>query len=611
MEKYKNYLKSLIPFVAEAYTHVLGEEFEDIIKKRLNNAMIIPYYDVEGLYDYLKDIKRCKRREYSIKFLDKIGLDVEEYKRNNYTEPLDGKIGDLLYNYIYDSYLGFGKYNEFRVPLLAFKENNNSAPEQLLENKIKIINYLLKDEHEEITKENFESFTKTEEYQQVLIKINEFKKIYEQLLSEYKSWEEQLKPYEEFIKFEQKRKSEILKKYKIIFSESIFSKLPLPVINSLSQKTPEERSNALIGIEGRDIGASSFIESFGKEKIEKLKSKDTGWWERYSIVWEQSKYLKNIGIIFPNEKILECNSLEDVIEYLEFINQDSIKEYIPSDKLINYIKSVREKKYEEAIREYYVTRKDFISTKREFGNDEKSLNYIYDQIKNKRVCITGEGVTRSDGEFVSLMFYTIRGYDLGILAYSFIHECGHIIEQSKKGTGFESVYDYFEDSEKNSYDKSCRKHEKFNETINDIFSLEAEKYLNNKGIYLIEPQEYTLFDKSNRNTASLTKKLLKPLLIKFKKQVIRAKINSNHEELTRYIGEENYEELVDAINKVDYLTRNGVAHKIDNSPEDEMVKEYYEELARVNKIYSNIDKYYEDYINKLNYDPYNYIKPRR
>lgn len=328
-------------------------------------------------------------------------------------------------------------------------------------------------------------------------------------------------------------------------------------------------------------------------------------------MWEQSKYLKNIGIIFPNEKILECNSLEDVIEYLEFINQDIIKEYIPSDKLINYVKSVREKKYEEAIREYYVTRKDFISTKKEFGNDEKSLNYIYDQIKNKRVCIAGEGVTRSDGEFVSLMFYTIRGYDLGILAYTFLHECGHIIEQSKKGTGFESVYDYFEDSVKNSYDSAFRKHEKFNETINDIFSLEAEKYLNNKGIYLIEPQEYTLFDKSNRNTASLTKKLLEPLLTKFRKQVIRSRIYVNPEELTRYIGEENYEELVDAINKVDYLTRNGVANKIDTSPEDEMVKEYYEQLERINKIYSNIDKYYEDYNNQLYSDPYNYAKPRR
>lgn len=609
MDKYRNYLKNLMPFVIESYTYVLGEEFEDIIKKRLNNALIIPYYDVEGLYDYLIDIKRCKRREYSIKFLDEIGLDVEEYKKNNYTEPLDEKIGDLLYNYIYDSYRAFDKNNEFWVPLLAFKENNNSAPEQLLQNKLKIINYLLKDEYKEITKDNFDSFTNTEEYQQILIKINEFNIIYEQLLSEYKSWEEQLKQYEEFIKFEQQRKSEILKKYKIIISELIFSKLPILAKNSLFQKTPEERSNALIGIEGRDIGSSSFIESFGKEKIEKLKSKDTDWWEKYLIVCNQSKYLKNVGIIFPNEKILRCDSEEEINEYIKFMEQDNVKQYIPSDDVINYVKSVREKKYEEAIREYYVTRKDFISTKREF--DQKSLNYIYDQIKNKRVCIAGNGVTRIDGEYISLMFYTIRGYDLGILAYSFIHECGHIIEQSKKGTGFESVYDYFEDSEKNSYDKSCRKHEKFNETINDIFSLEAEKYLNNKGIYLIEPQEYTLFDKSNRNTASLTKELLKPLLIKFKKQVIRAKINSNHEELTRYIGEENYEELVDAINKVDYLTRNGVAHKIDNSPEDEMVKEYYEELARVNKIYSNIDKYYEDYINKLNYDPYNYIKPRR
>lgn len=609
MEKYRNYLKSLIPFVAEAYTHVYGEEFKDIINKRLNNAIIIPYYDIEGLDNYLGFIKRCKRREYSIKFLEKIGLDVKEHKKNNYTERLDGKIVKILDNYISSSYSGFGNDTDYWVPLQAFKENNETYTKQLIRNKLKIINYLLGEEHEEITEENLESFTKTKEYQQILKKINELNIIYEELLVEYRKWEEQLKPYDDFIKYEQKRKKELIKKYKLLLIESIFSKLPTSVVNALSSKSLEEKGEALIGID--DIGYSSYIESFEDEQMEKLKSKDVELWEKDSIIWNQSRYFKKIGIDFPNEKMLRCDSEEYVKEYLEFISQDDIKQYIPSQDLITYVKSIREEKYKDAIFEYYITRKDFDEAIKKAIDIGLNIDYTYNIMENKSVCISGGGITRKDGEFASVMFYTIPVYAGGSLFHGFMHECGHIIDQSPKGCGFEYIHDYFENATKNSCDSKYRKHERLNETINDIFSIVGEEYWNNKGMYFIEPQEFTLLDKSDQNTAKLTKELLKPLLTKFKKQVIRAKIYVNHEELTRYIGEENFVELVDLINKVDYLTRNGVAAKIDTYPEDEMVKEYFEQVERINKIYSNIDKYYENYINQLYSDPYNYSKPRR
>ena len=54
-------------------------------------------------------------------------------------------------------------------------------------------------------------------------------------------------------------------------------------------------------------------------------------------------------------------------------------------------------------------------------------------------------------------------------------------------------------------------------------------------------------------------------------------------------AEDNFEELVDAVNKVDYLSRNGVMPKIDKSPEDAMVIEYFEQIERVKQIYNNID----------------------
>lgn len=601
--------KKLLPFAVDAFTKVYGDEYRDIIFQRINNAVIIPYHDIEGLSDYISYIKRCKRREYAINFLDKIGVDVKKHIKDNYTQPLDDEIEKMLEYYMDSSLWGFSKDTDYWVPLQAFKPNNDTYPKTLLKNKIKIINYLLDNNHEQITEENFDLFVGTEEYNEILKKINELNLVYEQLLLEYRKWEEQLQPYEEFVESENKRKSEILKKKKITTFMDIYSKLPIPVINAISGKSLEEKSTAIFG--ELDISSSSNIESFSFNNMEKLKSKDVDLWDKFLIVLRQSCYLKNIGIEISNEQMLKCDSEEDVNNYLFFLSQDNIRKYIPSDDLISYITSLRKNNYEDALREYYVNRDDFLDAKREFGNNEGNLKYIYEQIKNKKVCIASQGGTRNNNEFISIMFYAIRTYEGGSLFYTFMHECGHIIDQSSNGTGFETFSDFNENSEKNPYDNDFRKYEKFNETLNDIFTMEAVGLLHNQGIYLIEPSEFTLSDISNHNTALITKNLLKPLLSKFRQQVISAKVKADHNELIRYIGKDNFEELVDIVNKVDYLSRNGVVPKIDTSPDDEMVKEYFEQVERAKKIYNNIDDYYSNNIENLMPTPNSEIRKSR
>lgn len=577
--------KKILPFVVDAFTKVYGEEYQNIIFQRINNAVIIPYYDIEGLSDYISYIKMCKRREYAINFLVK-SVDVKKHIKDNYTQPLDDEIEKILEYYIDSSLWGFSNDTDYWVPLQAFKPNNATHPKKLLKNKIKIINYLLDNNHEQITEENFELFVGTEEYNKILKKINELNLVYEQLLLEYRKWEELLQPYEEFVESEDKRKEEILKRKKIATFMDVYSRLPIPVINAISGKSLEEKSTAIFS--SLDISSSSIIESFSFNNMEKLKSKDVDLWDKSCIVWRQIDYLKNIGIEIPNKQMQKCDSEEDVNNYLVFLSQDNIRKYIPLDDLISYITSLRENNYEDALREYYVNRNDFLDAKKEFGDNEGNLKYIYEHIKNKNVCVTGG--TRNDNEFISIMFYTIRNYGGGSLFYSFMHECGHIIDQSSKGTGFEFNGNY----EKNPYDNAFRKYEKFDETLNDIFTIEAVKLLHNQGIYLIESSEFTLSDVSNHNTALITKNLLKPLLFKFRQQVISAKVKSDHSELIRYIGKDNFEELVDVVNKVDYLSRNGVVSKINTSPEDEMVKEYFEQVERAKKIYSNIDNFYSN-----------------
>ena len=576
-------LKKVLPFVIEAFTFVYGEKYRDIISDKINNAIIIQHYNIESLKEYILYIEECQKREYAIKFLEKIGVNVEKYKKANYTEELDNKIEKILEYYINDSDFGFSNKTDYFVPLQAFKKDNNTNPKRLLLNKIKIINYLLNDEHELVTEKNFDLFTKTEEYQQILKKIDELNLVYEPLLSEYKKWEEKLKPYKDFIDSETERKKRILEKKKSLLFEDIYPKLPITIKDAISNKPKDEKIATILG--PTDISSESIIELFDSNKMEQLKAEDTDFLTKTVILSRQLNYLKNTY----GDTIYE----KEINNYFLFLEEEDIKQFIPSDDLIHFVTLAREKRYEEAIREYYTTRKDFLNLK-EQGFDKDSLEYIYENMKGESVFIYGKGATRSDNKFVSIMFYTIRSDDGGALCYTFMHECGHIIDQNKNGIAFEPYTDFCDNSTENPYDNTCRKYEKFNETLNDIFTIEALEFLHSHGMYLIEPQKFTLEDVSNYNTALITKNLLQPLLLKFRSQVISAKINADQNELTRHIGQDNFEELVDVVNKVDYLSRNGVINKIETSKEDELVKEYFKQVNRAEKIYHNIDDYYDN-----------------
>lgn len=592
MNKLNIDFNALLPYVIDAFSKVYGEEYRDIISKKLSSAVMFQYYDIEGLNNYILNIKICKRREYSIKFLDRIGIDVSKYKKDNYIQPLDDEVENVLKCLIGNSYSSFSLNDDSIAPIKAFNEDNKSNSTTILENKLLIINFLLGDSYQKITKENLDSFTKTGEYQKVLRKVSELNVVYQQLLSEYRKWEMQLEPYKEYIKNEEERKEEILNKKKISMLMEIKPLLPEFIKSALSNMPIEKQVDTIIG--SFDIGSISNIEKINFDKIKNINQKHGNFWRNFFKLNPYLTYLKKLGISLPSES---CKTEEDINNFLRFLNQDNIREFFPSPLLIEDISSIRKKYYEDAIREYYTTRSDIADIIKQLNNHHKyTSNYILDIMKNKYVCITTLGI-HIDDEFASLMFYTIRNNDIGILDFSFVHECGHIIDQSEKGDGFEIFNAYSENIPRNPYNNKCRKYEKFNEALNDIFTIEAIELLHNEGIYLIEPKEYVSSDMSNINTALITKTLLKPLLSKFRKQVVSAKINANPEELTRYIGIDNFEELVDSISKIEYIFT--IISSISGAQRDAMSKEYFDTIERVKQIYVNIDNYYAQHFGNL------------
>ena len=81
------------------------------------------------------------------------------------------------------------------------------------------------------------------------------------------------------------------------------------------------------------------------------------------------------------------------------------------------------------------------------------------------------------------------------------------------------------------------------------------------------------------------------MLERYRSVVIDAKINGDRNILSSYIGDYNFEELIDIVNKVDYLWKRGLDYKLNNDKDNEDVIEYYKQLERAKEIYINIDAF--------------------
>ena len=581
----------VLPDIADAFCHVYGDEYSSLIEEKFKRTLILHYNDLEGAEGYIRFLKKCKERELSYRFLERIGIDISSYKKESYAEGFDKEVIDILENFI-DSIFGFSYNINFWNPILAFKKGNRTDPEILLKRRLKLINFLL-DGSEIINENNYEEFTKTNKYKELLKIINEYILIYKELLLEYKTWEKELLPKKNYIRREKRRKKTIFQKKKDELFDDIYNQPPVNLLpeyikNFLADKPFEEQEKILLG--EFDISIDSPIEYFLTEQIEKLESPDTDIWDKRTIIRFQREFLKGIGISCPEPKE-KLVTEEDINEFLTFLKQDDIREKLPTEEHINLISKTRKERYEQALKLYHITRSDFKKAMKGFSDTKENRDAIYYRIKDKSVCILSYGGRDDHGNFISIMFYTTRTGDGGVLLHNLIHECGHVIDQNEKGNGFETIESHEDVYEKNPYNKTSRKYEKFNETINDIFTGEAENYLYGSNLYLIEPKELTIYDTGDYNTAKLTKELLQPLIKRFRKQVIKAKVNSNPQLLIEYIGLENYENLVDAVNKVDYLSRNGLASKLEYDKENPIVAEYYEQVERVRQIYINIDEY--------------------
>ena len=594
-------LDKLKPYVIDAYTHVYGSEYHDIIEHKINNALYLTYIDIRGLEEYINNLLAYKKYKLAIYFLEQIGYDVSKYKNLN----LDELSSDINLNEILKKYFGFidsifdeEKYSKCSYPVRLFNftdTNNDWKNHSIFKSKISFINFL-RVGCEEINENNYFDFINTKEYSNLLDKIKEYTDIYDKLKQEFIQYKSSFSKYEEYIKNDENRKDIILMDGMDYTYNELLSVIPLELKERLEKLSKEEVYKMFFDISWNSkLNYDSLVQSFDKEYMEELFSSENSLFKKAVLASDQIEYLQIFNIEPPVFDIgkdnLSCfHTEQDVFNYLNFLKSDEIRNLIPQQDLIDSIKRMCDENYENYEKKYYTTRIDFINMIVKCNSNHDLDNFLIDKIKNKRVCISLGGANSSNG-YHSLMFYTIRVFDYGFLDRTFLHENGHIVDDNPNGSGFEFLCDANNSCEHNKYDKSYRKYERFNENINDMFTIEAKEYLRKKEIYLIEEKKYVNNEWNNRNTGLVTKNILRPLLERYRSVVIDAKINGDRNILSSYIGDYNFEELIDIVNKVDYLWKRGLDYKLNNDKDNEDVIEYYKQLERVKEIYKNIDAF--------------------
>lgn len=568
--------KKYIPKILEAVIETWGEEYRYILVEKANKIKNINYIDERGILHYHRFLENCIQKYLSLKFLEEIGVDTSQDDKN-LGLPLDSNTKEQMNQYFGNRCIFSPDFWKDAKGIFAFDKEviEDFRKTSVEEGQIEFLNPLRG--NSEITISNYEQFKQTKEYSKLLKQIHHYLDIYKKLDHEMKKYNKKIQKYSDYVDSEDKRKERILDLKRCELYQEIESELPesLRKYLDLKYQTLEQKSRFLFP----ELDEKSYIEFFSKKDEDNLET------ETCNVYALRLCYLRRVGI--HNNLNIYDNSKE---KYEECLKQPGTQEFIPSFELVDKITRTREKKYEEGIKEFIFTSQTFLENFGQMDNLEETKEYVYNLILN-RTKVANIPLADEKNNYPAI-FFPIRPSYNGILDLAYIHEFIHALlyfslYDNRWGSGFDICDD--DPALLNPYRLNKRKYERLNETITDIYAVKVKNILHKKGIYLFEPKELVNEDNSAwNNTSLIVRKMLNPFLEKFHHEVILSLVTANYSILLDKVGSENFEELNDCINKVDYLIDCGL--NLEN-PEHkpELIIEYKKEMSRLEKIYHNMD----------------------
>lgn len=231
--------------IIDAYTKLFGEEYKDLIIERISKTIFMYYVDDVEFESYLYELKNAKKKEYEIKFLEEIGIDVS--KQISYADIIDDYLAKLIFSYSIN--LDNNVENYYGIMAWSQEQYKDKDEEILKEYRIDFINFYRGNCKPPIIKNTYEEFLKTQEYADINEEIKRYLRIHEKIRLEYTKEIEKLERYKEYI---DKKRKEKQQKYSICREQiylQILEQLPAKAVELLNKKytSKEEKIEAILG----------------------------------------------------------------------------------------------------------------------------------------------------------------------------------------------------------------------------------------------------------------------------------------------------------------------------------------------------------------------------
>ena len=509
---------------------------------------------------------------YRMQLLTKLGINVKDEYKTNYVNSLPAN-----YQNIIRILIGKNQFKDINnAPICNFTKNYN------IEEKIDIINLFLK---EKITVKNYDEFKKNIKYSQILYVVKKLTKLYQEQIKDYEEFKNSFKNELDIVKKYRENNNNLCHKKMIDVIKEIYPLLPINLQNRLNDKSDNELIK-IIYSDNNVIETPIFL-FFNEANMKLLEKLKDGSIKARTIRSYQFDYLRKLGIQIPQIFVNDlANNLE---EYFDFINKLKIMPNKDNMKKMDEISKRKALEYKKDMimkNNSYVPIFEYILNNTLSSDKERTESIVFDTLYNHINCTSI--FKNKDNKYIPGIFIS-KDCNSGYRSYTFIHEIGHAIGiDSDNLTAFKNMPDYLE---RNKYESKYRKYERFNETLVDIFALRALSYLEGNNIFIIEDKEVTNHDRININTPGILKQALIPLISNFRKEVIDFKLNANLYILINAIGSVNFEELIDIINKLDYLNDQKIYLETIDDDSNNINNEIKNELIRLNLLYKKIDKY--------------------
>jgi len=558
-ETLKNKYKSII----ELFVLYYGEEFRELITKKINNTTMVCYYPNDGLLSDLDTINSNKAKELSLNlfnFIDKLGYEIDKKTKDIFAWYYFSRYirGDAPLNYI-ENYL----YSK------TYDDNKKTKAFMYLKNFDNSINLSNIDEK----KINGEF-----DYLKNII-IPKYKEI----IQEWLNYQQQYSWVINMAKSENKLKDEIFfKNWKAFVLEKCSNFLPKDEVKIIKE-------NEII--DKNQIPTTCFYVGY--------------LFDNYDLDFKTEILTKDfMAFSYMQEEVI------NVLNNLGFELGDDINTYLQNEEVNKTINIIRQLL---AIKEDYERTAEY-----EFAENSIMASKIINQIKEKNILYTDpideaiyllirKGVTGSllfDVSKDSLEINPILSIDLSdkanMIDKTLMHELNHRLEMGIIEKNDET-YDYicgWQKGKKSSKESSLdSKYMWINEVINEMISIDIYNLMEKNNVSIFGKRNVDKqFDRGIQvSSYDKGKVLLKEFFDDNLKSIISSRLNGDINILYEEIGKENFEELNALVNyffeEFEGINYTILSEDLNLNKETNLTLKYRKMLEKKDIILDNIKNY--------------------